>query len=389
MDIKAIDTVYKGCRFRSRLEARWAVYFDCMGIAYEYEPEGFEFEDGTKYLPDFYLREIDAYVEIKSIGALSVKYDTNRHVVSMMDGREKADKYMTALVNIIEHHTYMILIGDPVDVLSNNDGASGNFWTNKGTCKIKAHIESLQYDGDELQCDCCGQVKKPVSCNPQISIMIPFIGFHDAKLAAISNIDEDICLIDKSFARLVYTKYGLFINDIIYGGSFLQNNFNAALRARQTRFEHGATDIPSPVDVGYRNDNALEKMFYFKCNSYEESIIGLVTMHPEYVMLEPNGGKLSPYELVNLNAIMIILYIYGSIEGGKTIEQIYESLHERGGDWKEAEDYVDLCEDRRDGLSTNNDPNTYIAYVEGLREEKKKIDDPQSLQNILKMRCEQ
>lgn len=27
-EIKAIDTYYKGYRFRSRLEARWAVFFD-------------------------------------------------------------------------------------------------------------------------------------------------------------------------------------------------------------------------------------------------------------------------------------------------------------------------------------------------------------------------
>ncbi len=35
--IKAIETVYKGYRFRSRLEARWAVFFDSLGIIWEYE----------------------------------------------------------------------------------------------------------------------------------------------------------------------------------------------------------------------------------------------------------------------------------------------------------------------------------------------------------------
>ena len=40
-EIKAIETVYNGYRFRSRLEARWAVFFDAMQIRYEYEPEGF------------------------------------------------------------------------------------------------------------------------------------------------------------------------------------------------------------------------------------------------------------------------------------------------------------------------------------------------------------
>lgn len=63
--MKAIETVYNGYRFRSRLEARWAVFFDTLGIKYEYEPEGFEFDDGTRYLPDFWLPGIGVYVEIK------------------------------------------------------------------------------------------------------------------------------------------------------------------------------------------------------------------------------------------------------------------------------------------------------------------------------------
>lgn len=62
--IKAIDTEYNGMLFRSRLEARWAVFFDVAGIKYEYEPEGFE-HDGIKYLPDFYLPDMDVYVEVK------------------------------------------------------------------------------------------------------------------------------------------------------------------------------------------------------------------------------------------------------------------------------------------------------------------------------------
>ena len=33
--IKPIETVYNGYRFRSRLEARWAVFFDALGITYK------------------------------------------------------------------------------------------------------------------------------------------------------------------------------------------------------------------------------------------------------------------------------------------------------------------------------------------------------------------
>jgi hypothetical protein len=50
--IKAIETEYAGCRFRSRLEARWAVFFDTLGIKWRYEPQGYELPSG-RYLPDF------------------------------------------------------------------------------------------------------------------------------------------------------------------------------------------------------------------------------------------------------------------------------------------------------------------------------------------------
>ena len=55
MDIQPIETQYKGYRFRSRLEARWAVFFDALGLNWEYEKEGYVLEDGTKYLPDFWF----------------------------------------------------------------------------------------------------------------------------------------------------------------------------------------------------------------------------------------------------------------------------------------------------------------------------------------------
>ena len=62
--IKAIETQYAGCHFRSRIEARWAVFFDTLNIPWEYEKEGFDLE-GTWYLPDFWLPEQQCWIEIK------------------------------------------------------------------------------------------------------------------------------------------------------------------------------------------------------------------------------------------------------------------------------------------------------------------------------------
>ena len=66
--IKAIDTRYAGHLFRSRLEARWAVFFDHLGIPWQYESEGFQLPDGTHYLPDFLLQTPQGerrWVEVK------------------------------------------------------------------------------------------------------------------------------------------------------------------------------------------------------------------------------------------------------------------------------------------------------------------------------------
>lgn len=65
--MKAIETRYKGYRFRSRLEARWAVFFDAIGIEWVYEPEGFELGGGMRYLPDFKIEgKGPTYVEVKA-----------------------------------------------------------------------------------------------------------------------------------------------------------------------------------------------------------------------------------------------------------------------------------------------------------------------------------
>jgi hypothetical protein len=64
VNIKPIETFYKGYRFRSRLEARWAVFFDAVGIRWEYEKEGYNFF-GACYLPDFWLPDLSLWAEVK------------------------------------------------------------------------------------------------------------------------------------------------------------------------------------------------------------------------------------------------------------------------------------------------------------------------------------
>ncbi len=62
--ISPIETRYKGYRFRSRIEARYAVFFDCLKIDWEYEKEGFNLPSG-KYLPDFWFPKMKMWGEVK------------------------------------------------------------------------------------------------------------------------------------------------------------------------------------------------------------------------------------------------------------------------------------------------------------------------------------
>lgn len=68
--ITPIETAYAGCRFRSRLEARWAVFFDTAGIRWEYEPQGYRVGDRRRpYLPDFLLSDCGTWIEVKGSGS--------------------------------------------------------------------------------------------------------------------------------------------------------------------------------------------------------------------------------------------------------------------------------------------------------------------------------
>lgn len=62
--LKAIETNWRGWRFRSRTEARWAVALTHAAIPFDYEAQGFDLPSGW-YLPDFWLPERKAWLEIK------------------------------------------------------------------------------------------------------------------------------------------------------------------------------------------------------------------------------------------------------------------------------------------------------------------------------------
>ena len=119
--IKPIQTEYNGLKFRSRLEARWAVFFDNAKIDYEYEPEGYEDEKGKRYLPDFYLPDFDLYVEVKRNTEEGIKEITDKCLDAIQWGG--AIKQILILSDIPEGKSvdgglwhFPILYWDAIDV---------------------------------------------------------------------------------------------------------------------------------------------------------------------------------------------------------------------------------------------------------------------------------
>jgi hypothetical protein len=74
MKVQNLETTYRGQKFRSRLEARFAIFFDALNCEWQYEPEGFQLPSGN-YLPDFYLPKVEGgtWIEVKPYGKNTLK----------------------------------------------------------------------------------------------------------------------------------------------------------------------------------------------------------------------------------------------------------------------------------------------------------------------------
>ena len=237
--LKAIETVYNGYRFRSRLEARWAVFFDTLDVEYQYEPEGFDLGNGIWYLPDFWLPRLELWVEIKP-------------TEPDCDERQKA-----YLLSVQSENAVLIIYGSPNATFEErydgmgvytSDGFkmvlfTGEWWDQIPTVAESAlwYVQWLwEEDGlpDFLKGKCLNE-------------RVPNVGNDEKSIRRL------ICL-DKKYYQ---TKYGkeehwrykfgrqtqevywqnengkLGIGPFYYGMSERQGD--ALLTARQARFEHG------------------------------------------------------------------------------------------------------------------------------------------------------
>ncbi len=108
MSVTPKPTHYNGYYFRSKLEAKWAVFFDLLNVLYVYEPEAFRCAGGAQYTPDFFLPEakmmecdaIGMYLEVKPIGW---EYDP---------------AYCNRIQSAIFPENFALLSGDPHEIIN-------------------------------------------------------------------------------------------------------------------------------------------------------------------------------------------------------------------------------------------------------------------------------
>ena len=105
--MKAIPTIYDGVVFRSRLEARWAAFFSALALDWRYEHERF-----ARWLPDFWLPELDLTVEVKP-----VRPDLSDKCVSDIDAFNIEQGYGTLLFSNDYDHPEgphaVVIYGEP------------------------------------------------------------------------------------------------------------------------------------------------------------------------------------------------------------------------------------------------------------------------------------
>lgn len=150
MTLQAIETQYNGYRFRSRLEARYAVLFDQLGIEYLYEHQGYYLgSDLGNYLPDFYIPSRNAFFEIKGRKPSPVEKEKIGRLVSQSEG---AIGYI--LFGNVDTYLRNVVVSDNggffYNIKSHVDGNYGFFKNGK-----HHHLVTLQWFSE---CPRCGSV---------------------------------------------------------------------------------------------------------------------------------------------------------------------------------------------------------------------------------------
>jgi hypothetical protein len=130
MAVTSLRTQYGDILFRSRLEARWAVWMDEVGIKWEYEPVWLETRYGN-WLPDFRLED-GRWAEVK--GVLSPReHERLITLASLVGGHEGRD------VVLLGHMPKKRSIRWPVQL---HRCHNGELWVSEFTRTPRCPVES-------------------------------------------------------------------------------------------------------------------------------------------------------------------------------------------------------------------------------------------------------
>jgi hypothetical protein len=241
--IKPIETVYNGYRFRSRLEARWAVFFDALDVKYEYEPEGFQLSNGSLYLPDFFLPHFDVYVEVKHVNDYFINFPNDNEVSF---GKEKYGYFMHDVTT--SGHGAWFVFGDPWDALMGKErgGKGENVLFCTCICPAKFFMKQTG-DNKNTICCCGGEEVRAIDCQREMLVSAGICAFTDDFIIW----DAEKAFFPKTVrampyvwmkataktARREYGEAGGKLGEVIVQAA--ERTLDASKRARQARFEHG------------------------------------------------------------------------------------------------------------------------------------------------------
>jgi hypothetical protein len=131
-------TSYNGILFRSRLEARWAVFMDSLNVRYIYEPECYNINK-CLYVPDFYIPSLECFLEIKPEGYKND--ETNEKCWYLADETHKI--------------VYLIAMDIP------NESAidiCGHDWNSKGIIEAFCRECGVDFPYSWCECDKCKKI---------------------------------------------------------------------------------------------------------------------------------------------------------------------------------------------------------------------------------------
>lgn len=104
--IQALPATFSGVRFRSRTEARWAVFMTELGVEWSYEHEAFALPSGN-YLPDFWLPTISTGSALKS---------KTEGLFVEIRGTDSDDSRLPDLAQVTQRRV-ILLVGTPAEYL--------------------------------------------------------------------------------------------------------------------------------------------------------------------------------------------------------------------------------------------------------------------------------